>query len=100
LAERGIIVSYETVRRWVNHFGPKFAANVRKRRPKARHHLASGSGLFEDTIDKLDEVIGQRCAALANQRDAIKCRTGFRSRPKITTPKCSAGDRITGAMEA
>jgi putative transposase len=22
LAERGIIVSYETVRRWVNHFGP------------------------------------------------------------------------------
>jgi len=25
LAERGIIVSYETVRRWVNHFGPKMA---------------------------------------------------------------------------
>src|SRR5271166_152093 len=23
LAERGIMVSYETVRRWVNHFGPK-----------------------------------------------------------------------------
>ena len=23
LAERGIVVSYETVRRWVNHFGPK-----------------------------------------------------------------------------
>jgi putative transposase len=23
LAERGIIVSHETVRRWVNHFGPK-----------------------------------------------------------------------------
>jgi putative transposase len=22
LAERGIVVSYETVRRWVNHFGP------------------------------------------------------------------------------
>ena len=30
------------------------------------------------TIDALDETIGQRCAALANQRDAIKCRTGFR----------------------
>ena len=25
LAERGILVSYETVRRWVNHFGPKMA---------------------------------------------------------------------------
>jgi len=23
LAERGVAVSYETVRRWVNHFGPR-----------------------------------------------------------------------------
>src|SRR5271155_40425 len=34
LAERGIMVSYETVRRWVNHFGPKIAVDLRKRRPK------------------------------------------------------------------
>jgi putative transposase len=34
LAERGIAVSYETVRRWVNHFGPAIAADLRKRRPK------------------------------------------------------------------
>jgi putative transposase len=34
LAERGIMVSYETVRRWLNHFGPKIAADLRKRRPK------------------------------------------------------------------
>ena len=34
LAERGIAVSYETVRRWINHFGPKVAAGLRKRRPK------------------------------------------------------------------
>ena len=34
LAERGILVSYETVRRWVNHFGPTIAADLRKRRPK------------------------------------------------------------------
>ena len=34
LAERGIAVSYETVRRWVNHFGPTIAALLRKRRPK------------------------------------------------------------------
>ncbi len=26
LAERGVAVSYETVRRWVNHFGPTIAA--------------------------------------------------------------------------
>ena len=34
LAERGVVVSYETVRRWVNHFGPLIAADLRKRRPK------------------------------------------------------------------
>jgi putative transposase len=34
LAERGIMVSYETLRRWVNHFGPMVAADLRKRRPK------------------------------------------------------------------
>jgi len=27
LAERGVAVSYETVRRWVNHFGPMIAAD-------------------------------------------------------------------------
>ena len=44
LAERGIAVSYETVRRWVNHFGPMIAASLRKCRPKPH------------TIWHLDEV--------------------------------------------
>jgi putative transposase len=41
LAERGITVSYETVRRWVNHFGPMIASDLSKRRPKpcATWHL-------------------------------------------------------------
>ena len=41
LAERGITVSYETVRRWVNHFGPRIAADLRKRRsrPHKTWHL-------------------------------------------------------------
>ena len=34
LAEREITVSYETVRRWVNYFGPSIAAALRNRRPK------------------------------------------------------------------
>ena len=48
LAERGIVVSYETVRRWVNHFGPMIAADLRKRRPKPHSALASGRGLSEN----------------------------------------------------
>ena len=41
LAERGLDVSYETVRRWVLKFGPLFAKELRRRRhrPTARWHL-------------------------------------------------------------
>src|SRR5258708_22412479 len=41
LAERGLDVSYETVRRWVLKFGPLFARNLRRRRPRPteRWHL-------------------------------------------------------------
>jgi putative transposase len=41
LAERGLDVSYETVRRWVLKFGPVFARELRSRRsrPTARWHL-------------------------------------------------------------
>ena len=41
LAERGLDVSYETVRRWVLKFGPLFARELRRRRPRptARWHL-------------------------------------------------------------
>ncbi len=42
LAERGIAVSYETIRRWVNYFGPMIAADLRKRRSRARYDLAFG----------------------------------------------------------
>src|SRR3954469_15223903 len=34
LAERGIDVAYETVRRWVGKFGPLFARELRRRRPR------------------------------------------------------------------
>jgi transposase-like protein len=34
LAERGLDISYETVRRWVAKFGPLFARELRKRRPR------------------------------------------------------------------
>ena len=34
LAERGVDVSYETIRRWVLTFGPAIAGNLRRLRPK------------------------------------------------------------------
>jgi len=45
MAERGIDVTYETVRCWVDKFGPAIAANIRKRRGKA------------DCVWHLDEVV-------------------------------------------
>ena len=41
LAQRGIDVSYETIRAWTVKFGPKIAANLRRRRlpPSPRWHL-------------------------------------------------------------
>lgn len=44
LARRGILVSYDTIRRWVNHFGLMIAVDLRKRRPRP------------DTTWHLDEV--------------------------------------------
>jgi putative transposase len=40
LAERGLNVSYETIRRWVLKFGSAFAQELRRRRPRpsARWH--------------------------------------------------------------
>ncbi len=35
LAERGIAVSYETIRQWCRKFGPVFAERLRRRRPRS-----------------------------------------------------------------
>ena len=41
LAQRGVAVSYETIRSWTVKFGPKIAANLRRRKlpPSPRWHL-------------------------------------------------------------
>ena len=45
LFERGIDVTYETVRCWANKFGPAIAANIRRRRGAA------------DCVWHLDEMV-------------------------------------------
>ena len=39
LAERGVVVSHETVRRWCKKFGASFADRRRRPRPKTRPQL-------------------------------------------------------------
>ena len=59
LAERGIMVSYEIVRRWVAHFGSKIAIDLRKRRPKPH------------TIWHLDEIYLEIDGRLVNLWRAV-----------------------------
>ena len=81
LAERGIMVSYETVRRWVNHFGPMIAANLRKRRPKPHTtwHLdevylkiAGRMVYLWRAVDAEGEVLDVLVQSRRNKRAALK----------------------------
>ncbi len=44
LAERGLDVSYETIRRWFLKFGPVIAANLRRARPRASGQRTAAKG--------------------------------------------------------
>ena len=81
IGERGIMVSYETVRRWVNHFGPMIAADLRKRRPKphATWHLdevylkIDGRMVYLwRAVDAEGEVLDVLVQARRNKRAALK----------------------------
>ena len=96
LAERGIVVSYETVRRWVNHFGPMIAADLRKRQPRAH------------TTWHLDEVyleIGGRRVALSTCRilnAMIACVVLFSSGGGSSAPRVhcrSPEDSVRGCRD-
>jgi len=73
LAQRGVDVSYETIRAWTLKFGPKIAANLRRRKlpPSPRWHLdemvcrIGGERVFlwravDDEGEVLDLVVQKR----------------------------------------
>jgi putative transposase len=81
LAERGIDVSYETVRRWTLKFGPAFAANIKASRPRP-----SGTWHLEEVfvriggkrtylwraVDDEGEVLEVLAQSRRNKRAALK----------------------------
>ena len=116
LAERGIAVSYETVRRWVNHFGPKIAADLRKRRlkPHTTWHLdevylkIDGRLVYlwravdseGEVLDVLVQTKRNRAAALKLMRKLLK-KYGFLPEELVTDdlrsttpPRAILGSRI------
>ena len=75
LAERGLIVSYETVRRWCKKFGQGFANRLRRRRPRP---VTSGTWM--------------RCSS-----GSRACSTIFGA-PWIRTASCSTSSFSHGGM--
>ena len=81
LAQRGIEVSYETIRCWTLKFGPLIAANLRRRRspPSARWHLdemvvkIGGRRMFLwRAIDDEGEVLDMLVQRRRNKPAALK----------------------------
>lgn len=81
LAERGINVSYETVRCWANKFGPTIAANIRRKRGRADNvcHLdemvvrINGVRMFMwRAVDKEGEVLDVLVQKRRNKAAALK----------------------------
>src|SRR5215211_2368002 len=93
LAERGIETSYETVRRWVVKFGPAFARNLRRIRPKptGRWHLDEMVVIIQgkrrylwravdsegEVLDLLVQAKRDSKAALRLMRKLLKKQGGF-----------------------
>jgi putative transposase len=99
LAERGLDISYETVRRWVLKFGPAIARRLRQRRPRPsdRWHLdemvvrIAGERLYlwravDDEGEVLDMLVQRRrdsWAALRLMRKLLK-KQGFAPKLLVT----------------
>jgi len=81
LAERGIAVSYESIRRWVAHFGPIYGRRLRAMRPPAtgRWHLgevflsiASRQMYLWRTVDDEGEVLALLVQARRGKDAALR----------------------------
>lgn len=85
LLERGVVVSYETIRRWGRKFGPAYAKQIRRRRPSHRDvwHLdevvvsiAGRKHLLWRAVDQdgyvLDEIVQSRRDTKAARRLLIR----------------------------
>ena len=96
LAERGVIVSYESIRRWCGKFGASFAAKLRRRRPRPgdKWHLdelvitMTGERRYlwravDQHGDVLDILVQSRRNAVAAKRFFRKLLKGLRYVPRV-----------------
>src|SRR3954467_10708403 len=106
LAERGLEISYETIRRWVLKFGPAYARNLRRLRPRPsdQWHLdemvisiqgrrmylwraVDGEG---EVLDLLVQAKRDKAATLRLMRKLLK-KEGYAPRVLVTDKLGSSG---------
>src|SRR5262249_10063506 len=114
LAERGLIVSNEAIRRWVLKFGPVIAKNLRTIRPKAytRWHLdemvvsLSGNQMYMwsavdaegEVLERLVQPRRDKAAALRLPLKLLRCQ-GFVPTVIVTDKLRSYGAAFSGLHE-
>src|ERR671933_137314 len=94
-AERGLVVSYESIRRWCLRFGTEFAAKLRKRRPRPGDtwhmdevYLRINGELFHlwRAVDQhgvvLDILVQERRNATAAKRFFKRLLAGLKYKPR------------------
>ena len=96
MVARGVVVTYETIRSWCAKFGPDYAAQLRRRRPRpgdkwhldevfvkingATHYLWRA---VDQHGDVLDILVQSRRNAVAAKRFFRKLLTGLRYVPRV-----------------
>jgi len=72
LAERGIDVSHETVRQWWNRFGPMFAAEIRKKRIRARHGMSQWRWHLDEVFVKINGELRYLWRAVDHEGEVLE----------------------------
>src|SRR5215470_2035832 len=97
LAERGLDISYETVRRWVLKFGPAIARRLRQRRPRPSNswhldemvvHIAGKRMYLWRAVDDEGEVLDMLVQRRRDSRSRSKasCRNSWSPTSCAPTP--------------
>ena len=105
MVARGVVVTYETIRSWCAKFGPDYAAQLRRRRPRPgdKWHLDEVFVKINGTThylwravdqhgDVLDILVQSRRNAVAAKRFFRKLLKGLRYVPRVI------GDRQAGQL--
>src|SRR5258708_28709334 len=102
---RGVVVTYETIRSWCAKFGPDYAAQLRRRRPRPgdKWHLDEVFVKINGTTHYLWRAVDQHGDVLdilvQSRRNAVAAKRGFPQAAQGPAQRAArAGDRQAGQL--